>query len=155
MLAKDAAAGARPLRLGRVNCDIETVLCSAWAAASPSLWHILLPAHGSAATNTPIHIIDLNTTTTVVKDITSVPSAPVGQSRYLEVPEYDGVLHPMDGLLAKLGLQIPMGYLIWFMASTPTWAMMIGISFISRNIMGRRAVNRMDQRQAAAPGASR
>jgi len=56
----------------------------------------------------------------------------------MEVPEYTGLLHPIDGQLAKLGLQEYLGYFIWAMACTPSWAIMIFISFVSRQIMGKR-----------------
>lgn len=56
----------------------------------------------------------------------------------MDVPEYTGVLHPLDGPLARFGVQEYLGYFIWAMGSTPSWVIMIAISFFSRQIMGRR-----------------
>lgn len=83
-------------------------------------------------------MIELNTTTVTASDIVTLArSAP--NSRIQEIPTYDGALHPVDGWLAKLGLQYYFGYAIWLMGSTPSWAIMIFISFMSRQFMGRRA----------------
>lgn len=44
----------------------------------------------------------------------------------------------MDGALAKFGLLQPFGYFMWALGSMPGWVMMLGISFVSRQIMSRR-----------------
>lgn len=44
----------------------------------------------------------------------------------------------MDSMLAKFGLLQPFGYFMWALGSVPGWVMMLGISFVSRQIMSRR-----------------
>ena len=104
------------------------------------MYHFLVPAKGAENGKTPLHIVYLNMTTTTVGDITSIPSS--GKARYAEQEEYTGVLHPFDGTLAKYKLLTPMGYALWILGSTPSWLMMIGISFVSRQIMSRRMGSR-------------
>ncbi|KIW92587.1 uncharacterized protein Z519_06434 [Cladophialophora bantiana CBS 173.52] len=131
-------AGSPPLILGLLDCEKDEVLCTAWASGVPVIYHFLLPKQSaaSAGAKTPLHIIPLNTSTTTVADITSLPRA--SKSRYQEYPEYTGVLHPIDGLLAKTGVLQPFGYFMWALGTMPSWMMMLGISFISRQIMSRR-----------------
>jgi hypothetical protein len=57
------------------------------------------------------------------------------EKTYLEQAEYKGAYHPIDGSLQKYGLLEPLGYLIWGFGSTPSWLIMIGISFFSRQMM--------------------
>lgn len=54
---------------------------------------------------------------------------------YLETPEYTGAWHPIDGWLQKYGLLQPLGYVFWGFGSTPSWLVMIAISFLSRQMM--------------------
>jgi hypothetical protein len=75
-------------------------------------------------------------TTTTVADIVSIPSS--SKSRYLDYDENTGAMHPLDGWLHQFGLQLPFGYVMWAFAAVPSWMMMIGISFISRQVMSRR-----------------
>lgn len=80
-------------------------------------------------------------TTVTAQDIVRLASqAP--NSRIMEVPLYDGGLHPVDGWVAKLGVQQYLGQIISFMGTTPSWLIMIGISFFSRQFMSRRVGNR-------------
>lgn len=44
--------------------------------------------------------------------------------------------------MARFGVQEWFGYLIWGMGTTPSWLIMIVLSFVSRQIMGRRMANR-------------
>jgi hypothetical protein len=112
----------------------------------PVIYHFLLPkrapsassASGQPSTDAPsrLHIVPLNLTSTEASDIVSIPSAT--KSRYLDYDEYTGLLHPIDGLMAKFGLLQPFGYFMWALGSMPGWVMMLGISFVSRQIMSRR-----------------
>ena len=68
---------------------------------------------------------------------------------YLETEEYTGFLHPVDGWVAQWGLTQPLGYVLWFFATTPSWVFMIGISFLSRQIMSRRMTRTLDTREQA------
>jgi len=130
------SAGSPPLHLGYVDCDKEAVLCTGWATTLPSIYHFMVPKQSTPQAKVPLHIIPLNLTTTTIADIVSIPSS--SKSRYLESQEYTGLLHPFDGLMHKFGLLQPFGYVMWGLGTMPSWVMMIGISFISRQIMSRR-----------------
>jgi len=129
-------AGSPPLHLGIIDCEKEEVLCTSWASSLPSVYHFNVPKKSEPQAKTPLHIVPLNISNTTTSDIISIPNA--SKSRYTEFDEYTGLLHPLDGWVAKLGLLQPFGYLMWGFGSTPSWVMMIGISFVSRQIMGRR-----------------
>lgn len=47
----------------------------------------------------------------------------------------DGYFHPFDGALAKFGVSVPVAYALWVLSILPSWAMMLGVSFISRTFM--------------------
>jgi hypothetical protein len=114
--------------LAYVNCDYQPVLCNSWAAGPPSLWIMEVGAPG---TPIDIYIVHLNTTTTTVETYTKLASS----KSYKTGPKYEGYFHPFDGPIAKYGLATPLGYVFWFFALIPSWAMMIAISFLSRTIM--------------------
>lgn len=48
---------------------------------------------------------------------------------------YEGAFHPTNGWLAEYGLNVPLGYAIYYFSLVPSWAMMIGVSFLSRTMM--------------------
>jgi len=85
---------------------------------------------------TPLHIVPLNFTDTEISDITAIPSS--SKSKYLEFDEYTGIMHPFDGIVAQMGLIQPFGYVMHAIGTVPSWMMMLGISFISRQIMAKR-----------------
>lgn len=119
--------------LAYLNCDKQPVLCSTWAAAAPTIWHIQRPI-AQADQSTPattIHIVPLNTTTTTAQKIVQIHT----QKTYEKRPVYEGAFHPFDGYLAKLYLNKPAGYAIFAFSQIPSWAFMIGISMFSRNMM--------------------
>ena len=120
-------------KLGYVNCDTNAILCSIWAAGPPSIWHVQLPvpAADQSPSPTTIHIMRLNTTTTTAQDIIEIHYA----KTYENTPVYESVLHPFDGSLAKFGLNVPLGYVLFGFAMIPSWAFMIVVSFVSRTIM--------------------
>ncbi|EXJ93578.1 hypothetical protein A1O1_01970 [Capronia coronata CBS 617.96] len=128
--------GSPPLHLGSVDCEKEHVLCTGWAANIPSIYHFSVPKQSEPQEKVPVHIVPLNMTSATVEDIVSIPTA--SKARYLEFPEYTGLLHPFDGWVAKLGLLQPFGYVMWGFGSMPSWLMMIIISFVSRQFMSRR-----------------
>jgi hypothetical protein len=139
------------LRLGRLDCEKEEVLCTGWAASLPSVYHFLVPHKAEGVSQkVPLHIIPLNISTTEISDITAIPTS--SKSRYAEFDAYTGLLHPFDGVLAKMQMLVPLGYLLWIVGSTPSWLMMIGISFVSRQIMSRRMSNRTGFGSAAPAG---
>jgi len=151
LAALSAPVGSPRLKLGLLNCETDEVLCTSWASGVPMIYHLLIPQANTATTTTPLHVIPLNLTTTEVSDIVSLPSA--SKSRYLEFEEYTGILHPFDGMLAKFGLQQPFGYFMWALGSMPGWVMMLGISFVSRQIMNKRMARGTGIPQAPPAGA--
>jgi len=135
-------------RLGYINCDMEKILCSVWACNIPSIYHFLLPVSGADLSDriTPLHIIPLNMTTTTTQEIVKIHT----DKTYKEVEEYTGHYHPINGTLAKFGLLTPLGYLLYGMGVVPSWAIMIVISFLSRNVMSRRAAGGAQRAPAPA-----
>jgi hypothetical protein len=127
------AASPNPPSLARLNCETDGVLCHAWHASPPQILYMQLPqplADQSTPSST-VRFISLNRTTVTAPHIASFHL----QERYLEKDPYEGIFHPFDGQLAKLGLSIPFGYAVWGFSLIPSWAFMIGISFLSRTIM--------------------
>lgn len=150
------SAVANPPRLGYLDCDKEQVLCAAWAAGVPSIWYLTVPqatrgatakAPGQASGPTHLHIQYINSTTVTAQEILKIQT----EKTYLNGEEYTGFLHPIDGFVAQYGLTQPLGYAMWFFGTTPSWMLMIAISFISRQIMSRRMNTRMGPGPAAQP----
>lgn len=114
--------------VGMVNCDKQPVLCNSWGAGTGSIWIIdMLPEPA------PITIFRqrLNLTHVHPDDIMDMYKS--GSRPGFELNE--GYFHPFDGVIAKNGLALPVGYLLWLLNVIPSWAMMVGISFLSRNMM--------------------
>ena len=134
-------AGSPNLHLGKIDCEKDNVLCSAWAGSCPSIFHFTFPQlhseNQSPKPASPLRVKDLNVTTTTADDIVRLASRAPG-SYITDVPEYTGWLHPIDGPLARFSVQEYLGWVIYAMGSTPSWVIMIVISFASRQIMGRR-----------------
>ena len=122
------AANPTAPHLAYLSCENQPVLCNSWGAGPPSLWILHV-----AAPPAPVDVrtLYLNATTTNVKTFTDLHSS----KSWKEKPLYEGYFHPFDGPLAQYGLAVPLGYIFWVFAVVPSWMFMIGISFISRNIM--------------------
>ncbi|KAK3387716.1 hypothetical protein B0H63DRAFT_164324 [Podospora didyma] len=137
--------------VGILNCDNEPILCTSWSASTGALWVFeMLPAPA------PIDVYwkRLNLTTTTSDDILKVAGKDGKKSLYL----IDSYFHPFDGVLAKNGLALPIGYLLWGFNAIPSWAMMLIVSFFSRSMMNRQVngANRPgNPAAAAAAGAAR
>jgi len=131
--------------LAYLNCENQPVLCNSWGAGPPTLW-VLEVSAAPAPVN--IRIVPLNSTTTTVKTFTTLHSS----KSWKEKAPYEGYFHPFDGPLAQYGLAVPLGYILWVFAVVPSWLFMIGISFISRNIMSKRTLGPTPG-QAGAPAA--
>jgi hypothetical protein len=125
----------------------------------PSLWYFKVPqatrgataqAPGEASGPTHLHIVQINGTTISATDFVKLFT----EKTFLEEEEYTGFLHPIDGVVAKYGLTEPLGYVMWFFGTTPSWMIMIGISFISRQIMSNRMNKRLGQRVPVQPAKS-
>lgn len=129
--------------MAEINCDNQPVLCNSWGGGPPSLWILqVLPEPAPV----DIRTFHLNTTTTTVQTFKEYHATGSWKAKEL----YEGYFHPFDGPLAKLGLAVPIGYFFWIFAVIPSWLFMIGVSFLSRSIMGRRATP-PSRTTAAAP----
>lgn len=119
--------------LGYINCENNAILCSIWAAAPPSVWYIQLPipAADQSKPATTIHVVRLNTTTTTTQEIVQIHI----KKTYEKLPAIQGIFHPFDGQLARFGLNMPVGYALFAFSLIPSWAFMIGVSFLSRTLM--------------------
>ena len=128
-----SAASSSPPNLAMLNCENDGVLCHAWALSPPSVLHILLPQPlaDQSTPATTVRSIYLNMTTVTAPEIAALHL----QETYKETTPYEGFWHPFDGPLAKYGLSVPVGYAIWGFSQVPSWMFMIGISFLSRNVM--------------------
>ena len=124
---------------GRINCDTSPVLCSTLFAGPPVLWYIAIPgiqAADQSRAPTPIYVKGLNATEpTPVQDMVDFHA----KQTYLERKPVDSVMHPFDGVLARYGLNMPIGYGLYYLSLIPSWGMMLLVSFITRNMMSRRA----------------
>jgi len=137
--------------LGYINCDDQPILCSIWVAGPPAVWYFQLPIStvDQSKPATTLHIVTLNTTTITTQDIVQIHT----KKTYENVAPYEGIFHPFDGWVAQLGLNIPIGYVLWVFGIVPSWAMMVGISFFSRSFLSRRVGNAGAQPRGAAPAA--
>jgi hypothetical protein len=111
-----------------LNCDNQPVLCNAWSAPVGSLWIFEMLPEPS-----PINIFTkrLNLTTTTSDDLVQLQ-----KDGYKTVArEHDGLFHPFKGPLARNGLSIPAGWVLWGFGLLPSWAFMIMISLASRRMM--------------------
>lgn len=156
-------AGAPSLHLGKIDCEVEGPLCAGLAIGCPSVYHFIVPQVSAANAKTPARYVQLNISTVAATDIVKLASQAPG-SEIMDEPVYEGAFHPVDGWVAKLGIMNPLGYVINFMGTTPSWIIMIALSFFSRQFMSRRInqrtpyigdVNRQAQAApAAAPAAA-
>ena len=119
--------------LGYIDCDTNAILCSIWAAGPPAIWYFLLPIAGKDQSTpaTTIYIVPLNTTTTTANEIVQIHTA----KNYEKRPVYESFIHPFDGWLAKAGLNVPVGYILFGFGLIPSWSFMLLISFVSRTVM--------------------
>ncbi|KAI9837634.1 MAG: hypothetical protein M1838_004776 [Thelocarpon superellum] len=135
--------------LARLNCDVSPVLCHAWAASPPAIWHITRPRPSGAGSKSQIHIVSLNSTSTTSSEIMDIHAAETWKKQ----PPYEGLFHPFDGIFAQLGVSEVVGYVLWGFAMIPSWMFMLIISIGSRTFLGGRAANPAP-RAAPAPAAA-
>lgn len=118
--------------VGYLNCDDQPILCNAWAAGAGTLWLFdLLPPPAPV----DIYMKRLNLSTTDSDTFTKLYETKEDKSQF---KLKDGYFHPFDGELAKYGVAVPVAYALWAMSILPSWAMMLGVSFLSRTFMSRR-----------------
>ena len=122
-----------PPNLAMLDCEMDSVLCNAWAVGPPSVLHFLLPQPlaDQSTPATTYRSIHVNRTTVTAPDIAAIHL----EETYKQKEPYEGYFHPFDGQLAKFGLLIPLGYVVWGLSKIPSWAFMIGVSFLSRSMM--------------------
>ena len=127
------SASRSPPHLGMIDCEVDGVLCQAWAISPPQVMHIQLPQPlpDQSTPATTVRYMGLNRTTVTATEIAGIHL----QETYKEKEPYEGVWHPFDGFLAQNHLLIPVGYAIWGFSRIPSWAIMIGVSFLSRTMM--------------------
>ncbi|KAK5107059.1 hypothetical protein LTR62_001909 [Meristemomyces frigidus] len=144
-----AASPSAP-RLAMLNCDADPVLCNAWAMSPPTVIHIQLPQPlaDQSTPATTVRSISMNRTTVTAPEIAALHL----ENKYLETEPYEGFWHPFDGPLAKYGAAIPLAYVIWGFSKVPSWAFMIGLSFLSRTFMQRRMPQAQGGARAAPAG---
>ncbi|KAL7624165.1 hypothetical protein AAE478_005722 [Parahypoxylon ruwenzoriense] len=128
-----------------LSCEDQPVLCGAWSAPVGALWIFeVLPEPA------PVNIWAkrFNTTTVTSDDIIKFQKEGYKSAAKL----HEGFFHPFNGPLAKNGLSIPVGYILWFFNLLPSWAFMILVSIFSRSMMTNRMNNQMqgDRRPPAA-----
>ncbi|KAK4189926.1 hypothetical protein QBC35DRAFT_449743 [Podospora australis] len=138
---KDSAAKFAVLpqspNLGYVNCDDQPVLCNSWSASTGVLWLFEMNA---PPIQSDIYVKRLNLTTVTGDDIVKHYQAEPRDVKWRKFAA-DSYFHPFDGFFARYNLAVPLGYLFWGLNVVPSWAMMLGVSFLSRSMMNR---NRFD-----------
>ncbi|KAF2431994.1 hypothetical protein EJ08DRAFT_586056 [Tothia fuscella] len=127
------AATSSPPKLARLDCEVDGVLCNMWSAGPPAIYHFLLPETlaDQSKPATTARFIQLNRTEITASDITELST----KEKYKETTPYEGLFHPIDGLLATTGANLPYGYVFWALNKMPSWLPMILISFVSRRFM--------------------
>lgn len=123
------AAQSNGPNLASLDCETDGQLCAAWSTTPPLLAHFLIPRIAGA--DVTARYLPLNTTTVTAKSIADFSSL----KQWERIEPYTGLFHPFNGPLAKFGLNIPLGWVIWGFAQMPSWMPMILISFISRSFM--------------------
>ena len=130
-----AAAPAPPPRLALIDCEPEPELCLSWSVRPPSVLHFQ-PAPPGAAIGAPTTFrhIPLNHTTVTGPAIAALHLA----DAHAATPPYTGIYHPVDGLVARAGLQRPVGLALWAVNQVPSWAIMVAVSMVTRMVISRR-----------------
>ncbi|KUI73566.1 hypothetical protein VM1G_09555 [Cytospora mali] len=118
--------------VGYLNCDDQPILCNSWSAGAGSLWMIeLLPPPAPV----DIYMKRLNLSTTDSDTFLELYKTKEDKSQFVLK---DGYFHPFDGEFVKYGVSVPIAYALWALSVVPSWAMMLGVSFLSRTFMSRR-----------------
>ena len=114
--------------MATINCDDERVLCAAWGAGPGSLWILdVLPP----PSDIEIYSKRLNLSRVTVDDVEKyLDPAERGEFKPLAT-----IFHPFNSKIAKLGLSVPVGYVIHYVGLVPSWMFMFGLSILSRTMM--------------------
>jgi hypothetical protein len=126
--AKELSSSPTGPNLALLDCDRQTLLCGAWGAAASTIWYMEVPKIGSGIHTTPLTITGLNATTVTASDITKIHT----KEAWKEQPNYEGLMHPLDGALKQFGVQMPLAIVLFLLSKIPSPVFMIGLSFFSR-----------------------
>jgi hypothetical protein len=151
LLTADPSAAAPHMAL--LDCDAQPVLCSTWMAGPPSMWYIQLPVYvegEQSPAQTDVYVKHLNLTTTTAAEIVQWHR----QAEWKNEKPVESMFHPFDGPLAKYGLQVPMGYVLYGFSLIPSWGMMLAVSFFTRGMMNKKAAPAAQGQRRAAPAAA-
>lgn len=88
-----------------------------------------LPDQSAGPTHITVHYFNLTTVSNA--DITRLHT----RKEYLHAERYEGALHPFDGWVQRSGLVVPMAWALWGLSKVPSWAFLVGMSFVSRRFM--------------------
>ncbi|KAI5289958.1 hypothetical protein KEM54_002794 [Ascosphaera aggregata] len=141
--------------LARLDCENEGLLCAAWMASPPYIYHIQIPildsAHPDVRPETELVAVRMNTTTVNPDAVYEVHS----KKTYEAIEPNTSFLHPFDSMLARNNLLIPFGYFVYGFSRLPSWLLMVTISMFSRTLMNRRMPQTRPAGSAPAPAAAR
>jgi len=139
------STGPSPPLLAVLDCETQPVLCGAWVATAPSVWHIV-----PSKDHTTIRVIGLNRTSTNTETFFKLHK----EKEWRKVTPYTGIFHRFDGLISKLHSSRPMGYMLWAVSNIPSWAVMVGISLGSRMFFRARRMGRQPADGPTPPAAA-
>ncbi|KAI9884508.1 MAG: 39S ribosomal protein L24, mitochondrial [Watsoniomyces obsoletus] len=126
-----------------LNCDEENVLCHAWAATPPALFHFLIPRSHDVPIEMRV-MKHINASTITAPELVKMHL----DKSWQKIEPYEGIFHPFDGFLAKWGLSTPVGYVLAAYSKLPSWAPLVVLSILTRTLM----TNRLQRRQRQGPG---
>lgn len=111
-----------------LNCEDEPILCNAWSCSPGALWVVdLLPP----PSDVDIYATRLNLSSITTEDIQAYLD-PAARTKFRRS---ESMFHPFNSQIAKLGLSVPVGYVVYYTSMVPSWAFMFGISALSRTMM--------------------
>lgn len=119
--------------LALLDCESQGLLCTILFTGPPCIWYIQVPvpAADQSKPATPIYVTRVNTTTITVQDLVDIHV----NKDYEKQKPLESVMHPYDGQLSQFGLNVPVGYFLYFMQLVPSWSVMLLVSFITRTMM--------------------
>lgn len=126
-------ASRNPPNFGLLDCEKNAVLCHAWATHPPLVLYMQLPQPlpDQSQPSSAVRSIYVNRTSITAPELAAIHL----QEKYKDTKPYESVFQPFDGLLAKTGLQLPVGYISWGFTMVPSWLIMVGVSMLSRTFM--------------------
>lgn len=117
--------------LGYIDCDLQPILCNAWATGPPALYIFEVTPNDEPVTLT---LPKFNTSSVTAENLVKIHQ----DKSWKETAPYNGTFHPFDGEIAKYGLGQPVGWVLWVFNVLPSWLFMLLVSFATRGMMGSR-----------------